>query len=100
MSCGRCEELHVRVEIDTRDALAKAIRVIQSNLKADVLVQASRTEPHGSTVSCRSVTEGGPWEDVLLYGFCCRSCGAEFRFFVETHHGRGGTWQPRVPQNS
>jgi hypothetical protein len=94
MSCQRCEELHQRFEITTPGELAKAIRVVQSNLHDGTLVQAKRAGGEASTPPFSSIRESGPWDDVLLYEFLCRSCGARFQLSAETYHGEGGEWQP------
>ena len=94
MTCERCEELHQRCEIRTPGELAKAIRIIQASLDGGTLEQAQRAGLGASTVPFASIGEGGPWDDVLLYEFFCRSCGARFRLSAETYHGRGGEWQP------
>src|ERR1043166_7436439 len=36
----------------------------------------------------------GPWDDVLGYGFRCKTCGQLCYLSAETYHGSGGEWRP------
>ena len=94
MNCERCAELQLRYDIRSPDALAKAIRVIHANLDDGTIEQVLRAGLGASTTPFRSVGHNGPWPDLLLYEFECRSCGARFRLSVETYHGGGGEWFP------
>ena len=94
MTCASCQDLHHAFAIRSRGELARAIRVIQANLEDDTLEQAEVTGAGASIQSFRSVSEHGPWEDILLYEFSCRSCSARFQLFADTYHGRGGHWHP------
>jgi len=94
MSCQRCEELHQKFAIRSPGELSRAIRVVQANLADRTLEQAPRPALGASSTPFLTVSESGPWDDVLLYEFTCRSCGARFQLSAETHHGLGGEWQP------
>ena len=94
MSWARCHELSLQVEIRSPGELVKAIRVIRGNLDDGTLAQVARAGLGWSMAPFQSVSENGPWEDVLLYEFACRSCAAKFQLSVETYHGRGGYWRP------
>ena len=97
MPCSRCEELNQRFGIRTPGELAKAIRVVRANLADGTLEPAQGDDPGASTLPFASISESGPWPDVVLYEFCCRSCRSRFRLFAETYHGQGGQWQPLGP---
>ena len=94
MSCPRCKELHLRFEIRSPGELAQAVRIVQANLKDETLEQVPREGLGVSTKPFPSLSETGPWDDVLLYEFSCRSCGARFRLSADTYHGQGGDWMP------
>ena len=36
-------------------------------------------------------------DDFIEHTFWCRQCNQEFRLYVETYHGSGGSWQPVDP---
>jgi hypothetical protein len=93
MSCERCDELHQLIEIRSPGELAKAIRVIQANIEDGTLEQTQRADVGASTTPFRSVPDSGPWDDILLYEFACRSCSSRFRLSADTYHGRGGEWR-------
>jgi hypothetical protein len=94
MACERCEELHQRLVIGSLGELAQAIRIVQANLDDGTLEQALRVGLGASTAPFGSISESGPWNDVLLYEFVCRWCDARFQLSAETYHGRDGVWQP------
>jgi len=94
MSCSRCKELHLRFEIRSPGELAKAIRIIQANLQDGSLEQVPGEGVGVPAEPFLSLSESGPWDDVLLYEFSCRSCGSRFRLSADTYHGRGGDWLP------
>ena len=94
MSCPRCEELHLKFEIRTPGELARAIRIVQANLKDGTIEQVSRDVLGASTQQFVSLNDEGPWDDVLLYAFSCRSCRSQFHLSADTYPGRGGAWTP------
>ena len=97
MACKYCEDLHQRFAIRTPGQLANAVRVIQANLEDGTLEQTPAASLGASTAPFASISQTGPWDDVLLYEFACRSCGARFRLAAETYHGQGGEWQALEP---
>src|SRR3569832_2008034 len=96
MSCQRCEELHQKFAIRSPGELSRAIRVVQANLADRTLEQAPRPALGASSTPFLTVSESGPWDDVLLYEFTCRSCGACFLLSAVWFLGLGGVWLPVV----
>jgi len=87
----------LKVEIRSPSEFAKAIRIARANLLDGTLDQLP-TRDIGAT-PILSLAESGPWDDILLYEFRCRSCGAQFRLSAETYHGQGGSWMPIEPSS-
>jgi hypothetical protein len=97
MSCSRCNELHLKFEIRSLLELAKAIRIVQANLKDGTIEQMPLGGIGASTQPFASLSEEGPWEDLLVYAFSCRSCRSRFHLSVDVYHGNLGAWTPDEP---
>jgi hypothetical protein len=94
MSCDKCDGLKQTFEIRTPKDFQKVLRVIRANLEDGTI--ESLPAAAGSvipTIDLGSLSEAGPWPDVLEETFGCRGCGQRFRLDVETYHGAGGAWR-------
>ena len=91
--CERCSALRQRFAIRTPGELRQAIRVARDNLADGTIVEVPSTSPIFRE-PFSTVTESGPWDDVIGYGFRCTSCGQLFSLSAETYHGSGGEWRP------
>lgn len=93
MSCEKCSELCVRVPIHLPSELRKAIQVANDNVIDGTIVEVPNASSLGDP-SFSQVAAGGPWDDIVGYGFKCTNCGEMFSLHAETYHGRGGYWEP------
>jgi hypothetical protein len=91
--CERCSALRQRFTIRVPADLRQAIRVARDNLADGTIVEVPSASPiYREPFS--AVTESGPWDDVIGYGFRCTSCGQLFSLSADTYHGSGGEWRP------
>lgn len=95
MGCDKCKELMQTIEIRTPRDLETVLRVVKANLKDQTIVQQP-AQPANVMPSIRvdSLSDSGPWPDVLEEQFLCSSCAQRFHLEAETYHGAGGRWRP------
>lgn len=92
MACANCENYMPRIRIGTPEHLTKAINLAKIAVDAGVLAEIPHDGKWGAHFSV--VDADGPWDDIMVHGFTCNSCGQEFRLSAETYRGRGGSWEP------
>jgi hypothetical protein len=92
-TCSRCLTLRHQFRIGVPADLRRAIRIAKEHLADGVIVEVPSSSSF-TQVPFSSVSQSGPWDDVLGYGFRCTSCGQLFSLSAETYHGSGGHWQP------
>jgi hypothetical protein len=90
--CRSCAHLQAELAIRTPGELAKAIRTAQANV-ADGTLQP---DEHLGAEPIAAVQPDGPWLDLFFHSFRCAACGCQFELTVETYHGSGGSWRPRI----
>ena len=93
MSCSRCDELCITVEIVSPGALAKAIEVIGQNIDDGTLAEIVPSDSDCKT-AFESLRNAGPWPDIVFHRFRCTMCEKPFVLEAETYHGQGGVWAP------
>jgi hypothetical protein len=93
VTCARCHELAVEIEIRAPSELRSAISVVRDNL-ADNTIREITTGSRTGQRAFADETSGTNFHDVLNYQFECCSCAQRFSLTAETYHGSGGKWQP------
>ena len=93
MACPKCNDLCVRFAIRQPYELRRAIEITKQNIEDGTLLEIRNANPL-SRISFSSLVAGEPWDDIVDFRFCCKSCGELFSLHAETYHGSGGYWEP------
>ncbi len=88
-NCLRCRALLDPIEIRTPGGLREVLRKVRKAMDDGVLVVMP-----GAGDSVFPPPVEGPWGDIVHCRLCCTACGRGYCLFVETYHGRGGSWEP------
>ncbi len=99
MTCKFCADLSQTVEVRTKRALIKTIAVVNANIDDGTLTAVGTVGIDGREMSKEFLNLSGPWPDYIDHSYVCSRCGQEFRLQVETYHGVGGVWLPRIAES-
>ena len=97
MNCSSCEDMNRERRIRSPKDLREAIQFLQAKIAGGTLKEIPvGSSPFALTkwTSISVVEPNGPWNDIVYYEFCCRSCGTRFCLSAETYHGMGGWLTP------
>ena len=93
--CTSCRDLQGTVEVRTPVELAEIIRTTQQYVRQGTIVESDwwpANEIALNRTPFLSVSDKGPWVDVLIYYFECSACQQLFQLSAESYHGAGGRW--------
>jgi len=92
--CPACGELRERVEIRLPGQLERVLAFVRATVREGELRVLPHPKESPTEAPFSSLSEEGPWPDVLDYRFQCNRCGTHFSLRAETYHGSGGEWKP------
>lgn len=78
MSCLRCSDLCVRYRIGSPSELSKAIKIVFQDMQ-DGTIREVVSPKNGSGPTFSELAQGATWDDVVSFGFKCKTCGQPFR---------------------
>jgi hypothetical protein len=89
MNCSECAPYDLQRLIRSPGELSKVIKTVrEAVLSGALFADAHPGHPF------LDLDPDGPWQDVISYGFRCKSCARGFELQCETYHGAGGAWAP------
>jgi hypothetical protein len=86
--CNRCDKLKETQEINEPPDYYRIIEETKSLLAKGILLLVE------GNADLEKIKPGVPWpNDFITHIFRCAACQQQFKLFVETYHGSGGTWE-------
>jgi len=92
--CAQCSAFRARRKILGLQGLSDII-VNAKNAVSEGILREIDAGPMAGTTAFADLNPKGPYDDLLLFKFCCTTCEQEFSLSAETYHGSGGFWGPQ-----